>query len=162
MAFGNFAKFNGSNATRIARLLNDGSSDTTFNVAGSGASATIRTAVVQADGRIIIGGSFSTYNGVAANRICRIMPNGALDSSFINSIGLSGTVNTLALQSDGKLIAGGSFITFNGTVVNRIVRLLATGLIDSSFNTGSGFDGTVEAVLVQNDGKILMERFIIK
>ncbi|SHF90428.1 delta-60 repeat domain-containing protein [Flavobacterium segetis] len=156
MAFGNFAKFNGSNATRIARLLNDGSSDTTFNVAGSGASATIRTAVVQADGRIIIGGSFSTYNGVAANRICRIMPNGALDSSFINSIGLSGTVNTLALQSDGKLIAGGSFITFNGTVVNRIVRLLATGLIDSSFNTGSGFDGTVETVLVQNDGKILI------
>ncbi|MCL6460272.1 MAG: T9SS sorting signal type C domain-containing protein, partial [Flavobacterium micromati] len=156
MAFGNFTKFNGSDTARVTRLLEDGSSDPTFNPLGAGASGTVRAAVVQVDGKIIIAGSFNSYNGVTINRICRIMPDGAIDSSFFSGLGFSATVNALAIQADGSIIVGGSFTSYNGTVAGRIVRLLSNGAIDTSFNTGNGADGTIEAIEIQNDGKILI------
>ena len=156
MAFGNFTKFNGSDTARVTRLLEDGSSDPTFNPSGLGASGTVRAAVLQVDGKIIIAGSFTIYNGVTINRICRIMPDGAVDSSFFIGSGFNSTVNTLAIQNDGSIVIGGSFASINGNMVTRIVRLLSNGAIDSSFNAGTGADGTVEAIEIQNDGKILI------
>jgi uncharacterized delta-60 repeat protein len=156
MAFGNFTNFNGSKTARITRLLEDGSVDAIFNPSGAGASGTVRAAILQADGKVIIAGSFSSYNGFTTNRICRVMPNGAIDSSFLVGSGFNGTVNALAIQNDGSIVVGGSFASYNGTAVVRIARLLSNGAIDTSFNTVTGADGTVEAIEIQNDGKILV------
>ena len=156
MAFGNFTKFNGSNSARVTRLLEDGSLDSTFNPLGAGASGTVRAAILQADGKIIIAGSFTAYNNVSIKGICRIMPDGTIDSSFLIGVGFIGTVNALAIQIDGSIIVGGNFTSFNGTAVGRIVRLLSNGSIDTSFNTGLGADAAVEAIEIQHDGKILV------
>jgi hypothetical protein len=51
----------------------------------------------------------------------------------------------------------GNFTLYNGFVANRVLRLLPTGALDTSFNVGSGADGIVEAVLLQSDGKIVIE-----
>jgi len=105
---------------RIARLNADGSRDTSFN---PGADASVRAIVVQADGSIIIGGDFTSVNGVTRNRIARLNADGTLDSSFAPNA--NGIVSALALQADGKVVLGGTFTTVNGVPRSRVARLLA-------------------------------------
>ncbi|MCK8140342.1 T9SS sorting signal type C domain-containing protein [Flavobacterium sp. I-SCBP12n] len=156
MIFGNFTKFNGAVANRIARLLEDGTIDLTFNSNGIGAGNSIRAAVIQPDNKILFAGSFLSYNGFLNNRIARVLADGSADQSFTIGTGFNNQVYALALQSDGKIIVGGNFTSYNGSVANRIVRLLANGAIDATFNTGLGADAIVETVLIQPDGKILL------
>ncbi len=156
MVFGNFKKFNGAFASRIARLLEDGSTDFTFNAQQLGANNTIKTAVLQIDGKIICGGNFTKYNETSINRIVRILADGAVDDTFGVGTGFDGQIYAMAIQTDRKIIAGGSFTRYNGALAGRIIRLLPDGSRDTSFNVGVGLDGIVEAILIQPDGKILI------
>jgi uncharacterized delta-60 repeat protein len=137
----------------IRRLNADGSLDTTFNF-GTGTSGSVQSIVVQPDGKIIIAGGFTTFNGVSRNGIARLNTNGSLDASFNPSTGINGTAYGAALQPDGKIIVVGEFTTVNGTGRTRIARLNADGSTDLSFNPGTGADARVNTVLIQPDGKI--------
>ncbi|WP_035668814.1 T9SS sorting signal type C domain-containing protein [Flavobacterium sp. 83] len=156
MAFGSFTKFNGASANRIACLLEDGAVDPTFNSLGIGANNTIKSAVIQADNKMVLVGSFTTYNGVAANRIIRTLSNGDVDATFTIGTGTNNQIYAVALQPDGKIIIGGNFTNYNGVLVNRIARLLSDGTVDLSFNKGLGADAIVETLLLQPDGKIVL------
>jgi len=154
---GNFKKFNGSSVSKIVRLLENGSNDISFNPDNSGANNLVKTTILQPDHKIILGGNFTKYNDVLNNRIVRILENGALDNSFNTGEGFNAQVYSLALQSDQKIIVGGAFIKYNGSAnTNRIVRLLPNGSKDPSFDVGSGADNTVETIVLQPDGKILI------
>lgn len=156
IACGSFTRYNGVSSGRIARLLSDGSFDSTFNTGAIGANNIVKTAIVQSDNKIIIAGNFTSYNGVVANRIARINENGAIDPAFASGTGANNQIYAVAIQSDGRIIVGGNFTSYNGVSVNRIMRLLANGSIDPAFNIGSGADGIVEAILIQPDGKIIL------
>lgn len=156
MIFGSFSKFNGKPSSRIARLLEDGSLDQSFNAGKSGANNIIRTAVLQNDGKMIIGGNFTNYNGNVANRLARILPNGEFDTAFNIGVGVNSFVYALAIQSDKKIIVAGNFTKFNTIAVGRIIRLMPDGTIDASFNTGLGADAIIDVVIVQSDNKILV------
>jgi uncharacterized delta-60 repeat protein len=185
---GNFTSVNGSTVSTttgvncIARLNADGSRDTAFNTSGGiglgGANNIIHSVAVQADGKILIGGRFTSVNGstvsstTGVNRIARLNADGSRDTAFNTSggTGLGGVndwVESLALQADGKILIGGLFTSVNGstvsstTGVNRIARLNADGSRDTAFNTSGGIglggaDNWVESVAVQADGKILI------
>lgn len=114
--------------------------------------------VRQPDGKLIAAGDFSRYNGLLARSFVRLLPDGNIDKSFGVAAGFDRDVNALALQPDGKIIVGGSFTNYNGraNACNKIVRLNTDGSIDASFRTGIGFRGEVFALLLQNDGKILV------
>jgi uncharacterized delta-60 repeat protein len=152
---GDFTSYNGTGRNRVARLNADGSLDATFNP-GTGANGLVRTTAVQSDGKIIIGGEFITYNGTARNYIARLNANGSLDASFNPGTGANSTIWTTTLQSDGKIVIGGEFITYNGTVRNRIARLNADGSLDATFNPGTGTNNIVRTTAVQSDGKIII------
>jgi uncharacterized delta-60 repeat protein len=156
MAFGSFTRFNGVNSPRIARLLEDGALDTTYNPSGNSPNNIVRTALIQKDSKIVIAGSFTSYSGVNTNRITRILVDGAIDTGFTIGTGANNQIYALGLQQDGKIIVVGNFTLYNGTTANRVLRLLPTGMFDTTFNVGSGADGIVEAVLVQPDGKIVV------
>jgi uncharacterized delta-60 repeat protein len=156
MAFGGFTRFNGMNSPRVTRLQEDGTLDPTFNTNAAGPNNIVRSAIVQQDGKIVMAGSFTSYNGINANRITRILSDGAIDPTFVIGAAANNQIYALAIQPDGKIIIVGSFTLYNGSVANRVVRLLPTGTIDASFNVGAGADGIVEAVLVQSDGKIII------
>ncbi len=156
MVFGNFKKFNGSTASRIAKLLEDGSADLDFNLGQGGANNLIKTAVLQPDGKIILGGNFTKYNETVINRIVRILPNGTVDVSFNVTSGCNSQVYAMAIQPDEKIIIAGGFTKYNDVSAGRIIRLLSNGSKDASFNSGTGADGIIEAVLLQPDGKILV------
>ncbi|WP_055094538.1 T9SS sorting signal type C domain-containing protein [Flavobacterium aquidurense] len=155
MVFGNFTKFNGSTASRIIRLLEDGLSDDAFNTRQSAANNGVKTAVLQSDGKIIIAGNFTKYNEAISNRIVRIFPNGAIDNTFNIGSGFKSQVYALAMQ-DQKIIAAGNFTSFNDVPAPRIVRLLGDGSRDTGFDPSLGADAIIETILVQPDGKILV------
>jgi len=130
--------------TGIARLNDDGSLDTTFN-AGAGSRGTASTGAVvhaitiQPDGKILFGGSFSTYNGVTCKaNLNRLETNGTLDATFNSSAGaINGEVRAIALQNT-KIIAGGFFTGYTGFTKNRILRLNSNGSYDPTFNPYTG------------------------
>jgi uncharacterized delta-60 repeat protein len=152
---GAFASYNGTGRNRLARLNTDGTLDASFNP-GTGANGTISTLEVQPDGKVIIGGAFTNYNGTSRNSIARLNTDGTLDASFNPGTGANGTILTTALQPDGKIIMGGVFTSFNGTGRNRIMRLNANGTLDSGFKPGAGADAPVSTVAIQADGNIII------
>jgi uncharacterized delta-60 repeat protein/gliding motility-associated-like protein len=152
---GDFTSCNGTESNHIARLNTDGTLDTSFN-AGTGANNRVRAIALQPDGRIIIGGSFTSYNGIVRNRIARLNANGTLDVSFNSGTGVIGDIATITLQPDGKIIIGGNFISYNDTPINDIARLNADGTLDTSFNPGTGTNGAAVTISLQSDGKIII------
>jgi uncharacterized delta-60 repeat protein len=141
----------------IARVNPDGTLDTSFD---PGANAEIICLALQADGKILVGGSFTTLGGggtgrTARNRIARLNPDGTLDTTF--DPGANGEVDALAIQADGQILVGGAFTTLGGggtTVRNHIARLNSNGTPDTSFDPGA--NNNVLALAVQPDGKILL------
>ncbi|HEX3228065.1 MAG TPA: delta-60 repeat domain-containing protein, partial [Pyrinomonadaceae bacterium] len=130
---GDFTTVNGSARNRIARLNSDGTLDFTFLATGSGANFVVNAAALQSDGKIVIGGRFTTINGTTRNHIARINSDGTLDASFLAAgSGINGDVFSLALQTDGKTLIGGFFTSVNGTARNGIARLNSDGTNDAS------------------------------
>ncbi len=158
---GIFTNVNGTARNRIARLNTDGTLDTGFLAVGSGADSAVRKIAIQADGKILIGGTFTSIDGTTRNRIARLNTNGTVDNSFLASgTGANGPVWTLAVQSDGKILIGGDFTSFNGTSRNRFARLNSDGTLDTAFlSTGTGANDQVFALALQSDGKVLIGGF---
>ena len=153
---GYFTSYNGTPRNRIARLNTDGTLDTSFTPGTGADDAGVLAFALQPDGKIIIGGEFTSYNGTPRNRIARLNTDGTLDTSFDPGIGSDNNIYGVAFLSDGKIIIGGGFTSYNGTPRNRIARLNTDGTLDAGFNPGTGADQTVYSTAVQSDGKILI------
>jgi uncharacterized delta-60 repeat protein len=153
---GEFTSYNGTTVNRIARLNKDGSLDETFNPGGSGANSTVHAVEIQKDGKILIGGFFYSYNSTGANRLARLNADGTYDSTFNIGGGFNNTVYSIAVQEDGKIVAGGAFTVFNNSSINRIIRLTTTGSKDDTFVVGTGLNGEPRSVIIQPDQKILV------
>ncbi len=160
---GGFTSYNGTSRNGIARLTADGSLDSSFDP-GAGANP-VHSISIQSDGKIIIGGTFHSYNGTPCHFIARLNEDGSLDPTFDTSQGVDwvGSIGVLAtaIQSDGKILIGGFFFSFNGSPINGIARLNLDGSLDPSFDSGTGVgnDGAeenVETVAIQSDGKIII------
>jgi uncharacterized delta-60 repeat protein len=136
----------------LIRLNEDGSLDDTFAVAAG----SVQAIAVLPDGKILVGGSFTQISGYNANQLARLYADGTLDISFQTGTGFDGGVLALAVQPDGKILAGGFFNSFNGTPRPRIARLNADGTLDAGFNPGTGANNAVTQIIVQPDGKILI------
>ena len=152
---GRFTNYNGINADRIIRLNSDGSVDTSF-IYGTGFNNTIQKINIQSDGKIVVGGFFTSYNGTGANYIIRLNSDGSIDTSFVYGSGFSYIIISIAIQTDGKILVGGAFTSYDGTGANQIIRLNSDGSVDTSFVYGTGFDSNVYSIAIQTDGKIVV------
>jgi uncharacterized delta-60 repeat protein len=154
---GNFTKHYDSQISRnrITRLNVNGTPDGTFNV-GTGANATINNSAIQSDGKIIIGGEFTSFNDFDKNYLTRLNADGSIDNTFNIGTGPNGFINSISVQNDSKIIVTGDFTIFNNTSANRIVRLNSDGTIDATFNYGEGFNNIIYSTSIQNDGKIII------
>ena len=165
---------------KISKLNADGSRDTSFNAGGFGfTGGDVYVIEVQSDGKILVGGSFTTYNGATCNKnIVRLNADGSLDTSFVPSgIGFAdGSVRAIAIQSDGKILVGGSLTNYGDTTygtirINGITRLTANGAFDitdggygTSNNTNSAScnattasgNGTVNVIKILPGDKVML------
>jgi uncharacterized delta-60 repeat protein len=148
IAVGLFQRANGTRTNGIARFNADGTLDTSFN-GGSGANAAIRAVALQADGKILIGGAFTSFNGQPVNRLARLNPDGSIDPTFSLTVAFNNQINDLLILSGGKILVGGQF-TLSST---RLVRLNADGTLDTAI---SGFNNTVFVIANAPSGKILV------
>lgn len=152
---GAFQEYNGVNANRLVKLNSDGSIDDSFQV-GEGFNLNVHTLAVQSDGKILVGGHFTSFGEFYAGRILRLNADGTFDETFNKGQGFNGTVLTTQIQVDNKVLVGGEYRTSNGESMNRLARLNSNGTNDPSFDIGTGFNDRVRAVDVQQDGKILV------
>ncbi|MCX6856354.1 MAG: immunoglobulin domain-containing protein [Verrucomicrobia bacterium] len=152
---GSFTRFDGDeDKKRIVRFTSDGTLDSTFDNALI-QNGEIRDILVQADGKIIIGGTFTTVrvnktatNDVTRNRLARLNTDGSLDTSF--NPNLNGDVRVIVPQADGKFLVGGSFTTVGGVVRSRMALLNSNGSLDTSFRSPDIRNGEVRAIAVHN------------
>jgi uncharacterized delta-60 repeat protein len=154
-AMGDFITFNGQSRNRYARLNNDGSIDESFLIT-SGANTSVLSAVLQPDGKIVLGGLFALVNGTAAYGVVRLNPNGSIDNSFNQSTGANNFVEELAVQNDGKILVGGNFQVYNGVDVGYLTRVNNDGSVDNTFSGFSGVNAEVKSIAIQPDNKILI------
>ncbi len=149
---GNFTT-DGVARPNIARLLPTGQLDSTFNP-GLGANDRIDDLVIQPDGKILIAGAFTSFNRTDQGRLARLNPDGSLDPSFhvprgadlgrivpVGHFGLRDVtaVHALGLQSDGHIVIGGEFTTYDGFPVANFARLYPDGALDQNFDIRAGF-----------------------
>ena len=137
----------------IARLEPNGAVDKSFKV-GSGANDRIDDLAIQPDGKILIAGAFTSFNGVLRGRIARLNIDGSLDTSFATQTGATGgrmvrvghfglrdmtAIHSILLQADGRIVVTGEFNAFGNIPVGNFVRLFEDGSIDQNSITGTGF-----------------------
>jgi serine protease len=122
-----FSSVYGNNYNCIARLSSNGNLDNTFSI-GNGFNSVVYSIDLQTDGKIIAGGSFSTYNGNNSKGIVRILNNGALDLSFNSGNGISNDTAILFLKTlpNNKIVITGTFLSYNNILRNQIARLHLT------------------------------------
>ncbi|MBL7938484.1 MAG: T9SS type A sorting domain-containing protein [Flavobacteriales bacterium] len=153
---GAFTSYGGSATNRIVRIERNGSRDASFNV-GTGANAQLSAVTIAPDGKVLVGGAHTTYNGTASSRLTRLNTNGSIDGSFAIGTGFgSGSVTGIAIQSDGKILVIGTFLLFNGNSHGRIVRLNADGSLDASYNIGTGANGDIYCGALDAEGRLVI------
>jgi uncharacterized delta-60 repeat protein len=155
IAAGRFTFANNVARNRIARFNFNGSLDPSFDP-GTGADGEITAAVLQSDGRIVVAGRFTSFNGFTHNRVCRLNANGSVDQTFSLGNGINNAALALALQSDGRIIVGGQFSQIDLTQRFNLARLNTDGSVDMSFDPGNGPNGDVNAIVIQPDGRIVI------
>jgi len=157
---GDHTSMNGIPIPRVFRLNADGTRDEAFiaNV-GTAVNGTAYWGLLQPDGKIVLSGSFTQFNGISSSGVCRINPDGTLDTAFATALGtgLNAYTPAVALQADGKILVGGQFTSFNGVPATRLTRLNSDGTLDTAYNTalGAGFNAGVSSIVVQSDGRII-------
>ena len=166
---GEFTAVDGQPRGGIARLLPDGTLESAagFNT-GTGANGAVHCLVVQPDGKILLSGNFTEFNGQPCGRIARLHPDGSLEGTetFDPGSGADNVVHGLAVQEDWKIIMVGGFLAVDGQTRRWIARLWPDGRLESTatFDVGAGLavPGTMTSdtnpfcVQVQPDGKILV------
>jgi uncharacterized delta-60 repeat protein len=157
---GEFDAFNGTPFPSIARLNGDGL-DTSFVPPWDTrqlpyVSGQIRAVSTLSNGRILIGGSFTAnVNGTGDRRynVAWLNTNGTVATEFYNTLASSsGVVNTLAVQSDGKILVGGCSLTLNvyppNTNTYQLIRLNADGSPDYAYPWRKGSGGYIQHIEV--------------
>ena len=173
---GAFSRYSGQTRYSIIRINDNGTIDnsftigTGFNMPGSFPQNTltgiVKSIQLQSDGKILVGGQFSQYNGTTTYGIVRLNSDGTRDTSFTSYFTndfefLSAIVNSIQIQPDNKILVGGYFNVYSGQTRNGILRLNSNGTLDTTFGSTSGFTGAfsfggeVKSMILQSDGKIL-------
>lgn len=159
---GAFGLYNGHQAGNIARINADGSFDDTFQSQGTdtGLQQVIAQHVMQPDGKIMIAGNFSSYNGTPVSRMARLNADGTIDTTFNPMDSANTTILSVAMQPDGKYLISGLFGEYDSNYSPLIARINADGSFDSTFTAGSGYGIAATSLIVQPDYKILSGGFL--
>jgi hypothetical protein len=118
---------------QVVRLDLNGALDPTFT---PGLAPYLNAAFPLPDGRVLLSGSQSSYNGVPVPRVFVVHADGSLDTSFSTGFWTAHTTSVLPMP-DGGLIATGRFINFISLVeldTSFVVKLLPNGSQDPEFD----------------------------
>ena len=151
---GDFSSYQGSTSNYIIRLNSDSTIDTGFNI-GVGFNGTVRYITLDSSDKIYVGGDFTAYQDVSANRIIRLNLDGTRDTTFDIGVGFNAAaVLSLALDSSDRIYVGGVFTKYQDVSANYIIRLNLDGTRDTTFEIGNGFDNIIYSLVVDSSDRI--------
>src|SRR5690554_6257383 len=149
----------------ISTFAQLGTIDPNFNL-GSGFGPDIwtgkcETVKQQQNGKLLVGGSFKTYDDNEALYIIRLNLDGTRDNGFASPFTekWGASINHIEVLSDGKILVGGVFLESNDEPLPGIIRLNSDGSIDQSFTAPSSVTGA-STFAVQADGKVVLRSLI--
>jgi uncharacterized delta-60 repeat protein len=150
------------NRKNLIRLNADGSLDTGFldnQIWGTG-TPRVRAITTLANGKILIAGSFTSYNGVAVFNMTRLNSDGTRDTTWPagHAGGANGAIHAILIDANGDVFIGGEFTQAGGLPKGRIARFDVSepsSWWTSAFGTVAGANGTVRTLSLQPDGAIL-------
>ena len=125
----------------VTRLQNNYTSDSSYSINIGINFGEVNSILQQSDGKIVLFGSFTQFNETTVNRIVRLNIDGSIDHSFNSAgFGFGGSApagdfsrdGCILKQTDGKILVGGGFETYNGTPVKAIVRLNNPSVLSNS------------------------------
>jgi uncharacterized delta-60 repeat protein len=150
LASGPFTVYNGAPRTKLVRINADGSLDAAFNptFSPSTSDTKIFSIVPLPTGKILIGGNFTAVNGTNQIGFARLNADGSLDAAFHPGFGNLTAVFSILVQTDGKIMVGGSLTG------DDVVRLNSDGSVDNSFDDNSVLDA--RQVFQRADGKYIV------
>jgi len=159
---GSFTSYNAiAGINRLAVLNPDGSRDTVNFVHGTGFNGAVRALLPLSDGRVLVGGDFTTYKGAAAERLVMLDAQGAIDTAFSGSgVAFNASVRTLQQTASGQFLIGGSFSAFQGSTAMYNARLNADGTRDTDrsgnfmpwrLNSAPGYAGVFSFLLLPDE-----------
>lgn len=158
LVYGDFIRVNGTNKTGLVKFNADGTIDNTFNI-GTGPNDDVQAAALQSDGKILLLGKFTSFNGVNRSTLIRLNADGSVDNTFTPSITLSniGVDFNLAIQPDGGILITGPLAKIDDLPIGNsfIVRFNANGSKDNSFAVSANYT-SISDIAVQADGKIII------
>jgi len=174
-SFNNYAEFFYERSTRDNKVVGytklngllkmnlDGKMDSSYNfnvtanlpyVAGNGP---ISDALMQSDGKIILVGAFTTYQGLNSNRITRIGTNGLVDPTYPSGTGADDAINAITYSAtSGKYLVAGVFNNYNGFATKGLVMLNTDGTVDKSLVLKTIEGGSISKAFQLKSGKILV------
>ena len=115
---------NGVSVTNIMRLTATGQRDLSFN-AGTEPTGAVSAVCPLPDGRIWVGGSFSTFNNIAVSNLVILK----IDGTTERSIAVDGSVHSVELLADGSVLVGGTFQNVAGVPRRNVARITADGTL---------------------------------
>lgn len=164
---GIYSVYNGFSASKIIRLLSNGTKDPSF-ITGTGFDNTTIDVLINSDDSMYITGYFSAYNGTGGlGGICKLDSLGTIDLTFKTNSGVgfnpytaSNPNNFARLPGETSFYVAGYFTSYNGISANRIIKLNSDGSIDGSFSSGTGFNLNVSTIkVIWNDKLIITGSF---
>lgn len=165
---GEFMFYQGLTASKLCRIKQNGNVDTAFVTnMGAGFDNIVYAIEQMADGKIIVGGEFTVFQGSARNKIASLNIDGSPNLSFDVADGPAGTVYSLKKTPNNKIMVGGSFNFFNSVMDRALVRINSNGSRDASFDTGTGLTltanaPTVYAIYVSTDSNVIVGGYFDK
>jgi sugar lactone lactonase YvrE len=121
---------------------------TTYNanssISNKFANGTVNDILPLLDGSVVVGGSFTDYNGtIGRSFLVKFNANGTLDTVFCqNAVDnkLNGQVTKLALDSTNNILVGGDFTNYNGiNASDYLIKISTTGVPNSTFNASVSY-----------------------
>ncbi|MBK8478259.1 MAG: immunoglobulin domain-containing protein [Opitutaceae bacterium] len=161
---GDFTLVNGVAQNRIARLNSDGSLDSGFAV-GSGFDRAVSALARTGDGKLLVGGAFTSFNGTDCNGLARVAADGSFDAAFAIGTGFNSpnghNIGYLTVMGDGRVVVAGEFTAYDGEPARYIIRLQSDGARDVSFSNWAPDLFIPQGLAVEADGRILSGSWVL-
>lgn len=150
--------------TGVLNLGNANNGGFSIGAGFEGVTSIVKTIELDSQNRILIGGEFDTYDRVSRSAMVRLSPDGSLDQTFDVGSGFTKltnrpSINKIIIQTNGSILAGGTFNEYNGISINNLIRLNQDASKDNSFNYSMQSSEEIYSIQQYSDVIMISGRF---
>lgn len=134
----------------LMRRERSGLLDTTFESGALTEGREISQIAVLDDGRIVVVGNFTTYDGLDRGYIAVLLPNGQVDPSFAYTSSLY-LPNALAIDRDGYIV----FSYLGSANTGKLARISPAGSVVNTYNSVA-YSGNIFSIAPEASGGLIV------